>query len=111
MRRTSRWTHLGRGGGQHGQAVEGCRTKKGRAFLTGSELAVACQEGVPESKVAELGITLEDGDDADEEDGGEEGLVRERDRERGDVGEHVQLEHADKEGPEVVKHFDEEVPP
>lgn len=66
---------------------------------------------MPERKVAQLGVRLEDADHTDEEDSREEGLVAEGDCERGDVGEDVQLEDADEEAAEVVKHLDKEVPP
>lgn len=83
----------------------------GRGGLTDSELAVASEQRMPERKVPQARVTLEDGCDAHEEHGGEQGLALEGDRERGDVREHVQLEDGDEEGAKVVKDLDEEVPP
>lgn len=66
---------------------------------------------MPEHKVAQTRVTFEDGYDADEQHDREQRLAMEGDRERGDVGERVELEDSDKEGAEVVKDLDEEVPP
>lgn len=95
---------------------------------------MAGDERVPEGKVAQSRVALEDGDHANEERRGKERVITvsehsynnsqppcyllrkteahapERDAQWRDVRERVELEDAEEEGAEVVKHLDEKVP-
>ena len=55
-------------------------------------------------------VRLEDGDESDEGEGEQEGVLPQPDGERDDVDEDVELEGGDEEEAEVLEHLGEEVP-